>query len=72
MTADGTGARQLTFAETWDSNPTWSPDGTRIAFARQSEQDIRYDIYIVAVDGGEEVRVTDDPHDDMHPNWTPF
>ena len=72
MTADGTGARQLTFAETWDSTPTWSPDGTRIAFARQSEQDVRYDIYIVAVEGGEEVRVTDDPHDDMHPNWTPF
>ena len=72
MAADGRGARQLTFAETWDSNPTWSPDGTRIAFARQSEQEIRYDIYIVDVDGGAEERVTDDPHDDMDPNWTPF
>ena len=71
MGADGGGARQLTFAETWDSNPTWSPDGTRIAFARQSEQEI-YDIYIVAVEGGAEERVTDDPHDDMDPNWTPF
>ncbi len=72
MAADGTGARQLTFAETWDSNPTWSPDGTRIAFARQSEQEIRYDIYTVTVEGGDEVRVTHDPHDDMDPNWTPF
>ena len=72
MAADGRGARQLTFAETWDSNPTWSPDGTRIAFARQSEEETRYDIYIVDVDGGAEERVTDDPHDDMDPNWTPF
>ena len=72
MAADGSGARQLTFAETWDSNPTWSPDGTRIAFARQSEQEVRYDIYIVTVEGGAEERVTDDPHDDMDPNWTPF
>ena len=72
MNADGTGARQLTFAESWDSGPTWSPDGARIAFARQSEQEPRYDIYIVNVEGGEEERVTHDPHDDMDPNWTPF
>ena len=72
MAADGSGARQLTFAESWDTNPTWSPDGTRIAFARQTEQDIRYDIYIIPVEGGAEERVTDDPHDDMDPNWTPF
>ena len=25
MAADGTGARQLTFAEAWDATPTWSP-----------------------------------------------
>ncbi len=72
MAADGSGARQLTFAESWDTNPTWSPDGTRIAFARQSEQEIRYDIYIVPVAGGAEERVTEDPHDDMDPSWTPF
>ena len=69
MAADGSGARQLTFAESWDADPTWSPDGSRIAFARLKD---RYDIYIVPVDGGAEERVTDDPHDDMEPNWTPF
>ena len=69
MAADGSGARQLTFAESWDADPTWSPDGSRIAFARLKD---RYDIYIVPVEGGAEERVTDDPHDDMEPNWTPF
>ena len=72
MAADGSGARQLTFAESWDSNPTWSPDGTRIAFARQTEQEIRYDIFIVPAEGGAAERVTADPHDDMDPSWTPF
>ncbi len=72
MAADGSGARQLTSAEAWDESPTWSPDGTRIAFARRSEQEPRFDIYIVPVEGGAEERVTDDPDDDMDPNWTPF
>ena len=72
MAADGSGARQLTFAEAWDETPTWSPDGTRIAFARLVDMETRYDIYIVPVEGGPEERVTDDPYDDLHPNWTPF
>ena len=72
MAADGSGARQLTFAESWDRDPTWSPDGTRIAFARLIDVATRYDIYTVPAEGGAEERVTDDPHDDMHPNWTPF
>ena len=72
MAADGSGARQLTFAKAWDETPTWSPDGTRIAFARLVDVETRYDIYIVPVEGGAEERVTDDPHDDLHPNWTPF
>ena len=33
----------------------------------QSEQDIRYDIYIVAVEEGAEERVADDPHDHIDP-----
>ena len=72
MAADGSGARQLTFAEAWDETPTWSPDGTRIAFARLVDVETRYDIYILSVEGGVEERVTDDPYDDLHPDWTPF
>ncbi len=35
MHADGTGVRRLTDARAEDDGPTWSPDGRRIAFARE-------------------------------------
>ena len=72
MAADGTGARQLTFNQAWEDSPTWSPDGTRIALARLVDVETRYDIYTVDLASGAEERLTDDPYDDMYPNWTPF
>jgi Tol biopolymer transport system component len=32
MNADGSGRRQLTFGPNSDFRPTWSPDGTLIAY----------------------------------------
>ena len=73
MAADGSGARQLTFAEAWVWSPTWSPDGTRIAFGLEDrDADLGYDIYVVPVEGGAEERITDHPGWDSDPNWTPF
>jgi TolB protein len=34
INADGTGRRKLTGGPEYDTDPDWSPDGTRIAFAR--------------------------------------
>lgn len=52
MRADGTGVRRLTRGQD-DDLATWSPDGRRIAFVRQtiSTGKARADIFVVNVDG---------------------
>ncbi len=55
-------ARRLTSGRSVDSQPAWSPDGKRIAFAadRSPNADLawRSDIYVVDVAGGTPVRLT--------------
>ncbi|MGZ4148959.1 MAG: S9 family peptidase [Actinomycetota bacterium] len=55
-------AAQLTDGDMEDGAPSWSPDGTRIAFtsARHEDWDISTttDVYVVSADGGEPERLT--------------
>ncbi len=69
INADGTGLRQVTpepgpldFA--FDEGPTWSPDGTRLAFTRNSV------LHIINVDG---TGMTALPNEDLAgtPSWSP-
>ncbi|MCE2398966.1 MAG: PD40 domain-containing protein [Gemmatimonadetes bacterium] len=48
-----------------DSEPAWSPDGTRIAF--DSQRDDNYDIYVMDADGGSQTRLTDNSDLDISP-----
>ena len=50
---DGTGLTRLTNAglTTWDWDPTLSPDGKQIAFAREVEDSNTSNVYVVAVTG---------------------
>jgi WD40 repeat protein len=55
--------------------PSWSPDGTRIAFTLQSNDDPHpeggnYDIYMANADGTDPVRLTHDQVD-RSPVWSP-
>jgi TolB protein len=57
ISPNGTGERQLTRpGEATDDEPTWSPDGSRIAFTRQLGPDTA--IYTVRPDGSGLTRVT--------------
>ena len=49
--------------------PSWSPDGTKIAF--QSWEHDPSEIYVMDVDGGNLVQLTDNAAYDDYPNWSP-
>jgi len=53
MSADGTGTSQLTSGKASDTHPTWSPDGSSMAFARSG------DIYVMKADGSDPERISD-------------
>jgi dipeptidyl aminopeptidase/acylaminoacyl peptidase len=71
MAVDGTRTRQLTSTGT-DYSPTWSPDGSQIAFAR-TERGGGSDIYVMNADGSSVRRLTDGGVDvtNRNPTWSP-
>jgi dipeptidyl aminopeptidase/acylaminoacyl peptidase len=67
--SDGTGAVQLTNDLSRNTDPSWSPDGTRIAYT--SERDGGRAIYIMNADGSDVKRLTPLAGDSFHPTWSP-
>jgi Tol biopolymer transport system component len=52
MNGDGSQLTRLTDAEgVWDSEPAWSPDGSRIAFTRNDPQTLHHELWIMNADG---------------------
>jgi Tol biopolymer transport system component len=79
MNADGSEKTRLTATttgpnpfvpnvqETW---PTWSPDGTKIAYTSNAE-DIFQDIWVMDADGSNQTRLTVNEAFDAFPEWSP-
>ncbi|MEO6461897.1 MAG: hypothetical protein ABIP29_02385, partial [Candidatus Eisenbacteria bacterium] len=66
--AGGTAARVTTGPED-DSHPSFSPDGTRIAFSRAVGGNA--DVNVVPVDGGSPARLTFHPASELVRGWSP-
>lgn len=67
---DGSRApRALTFGDQSASQPTWHPDGTRLAFVRA--HDGRPQIFVLSFEGGEPMPYTDHSRGASGPNWSP-
>ncbi|WP_419923377.1 cell wall-binding repeat-containing protein [Candidatus Poriferisodalis sp.] len=77
--ADGTGSAKITSGTVEDDYPTWSPDGTRIAFHRTVWQDrsvsppVGQDRYIVIADadGADQTELNTGGGWESRPAWSP-
>ncbi len=68
---------RLTDAPAFDDSPALSPDGSRIVFltARHDPQpmfpNLKYEIYVINVDGSNLTRLTSTDAAEDHPSWSP-
>src|SRR5207244_6662679 len=71
MNTDGTNAHDITNSKQGDSNPAWSPDGTKIVFV--SYRHSTYNIYTMATDGSGLSAVTTkgSGFEQFSPAWSP-
>ncbi len=61
--------RQFTFSQKSERNPRWSPDGSYLAFISTREE--KPQIFLIPVDGGEGVRLTEAEGGVMNFRWMP-
>ncbi|HEY0764223.1 MAG TPA: Calx-beta domain-containing protein [Pyrinomonadaceae bacterium] len=53
-----------------DLGPTWSPDGTKIAFSSRRNGSANPEIYVMNADGSNQTRLTNNSFEDDDPKWT--
>ena len=54
-----------------DRSPSWSPDGSRIAFSSNRDSASQHELYVMNADGSNQIRLTIDSSDDDSPSWSP-
>jgi Tol biopolymer transport system component len=66
LTSDGDGA------DSPEDSPTWSPDGSKIAFVRREGVHFVGQVYVVNADGTGLNKLCDGTSKDQSPSWGPF
>jgi Tol biopolymer transport system component len=67
---DGTGLHRVT-AGVGDGRPTWSPDGSRIAYSHRDPAG-DFEVYVANADGTDQHNLTNShATDDLMPSWSP-
>jgi len=70
MNADGTNQTRLTSNTDPDEAPSWSPDGSKIAYVSGSAYNSE-EIFVMNYDGSGQTRLTNNSISDRHPDWSP-
>lgn len=74
---DGTNTTRLTTAAGYDTDPAYSPDGSKIVFISQrngggnNNNDIYNEVYIMNADGTNQTRLTNTTESEYEPTFTP-
>jgi dipeptidyl aminopeptidase/acylaminoacyl peptidase len=70
-------SKQITEGNDWnDSDPQWSPDGTRIAFVsnrtgKEYDENRNTDVWVISASGGPLTKISDHQEADNNPRWSP-
>jgi Tol biopolymer transport system component len=62
--------RQITSGSGFDTDPTLSADGSRLAYASDRKNEGNLDIWVQPAEGGEPLQLTNDPADDREPAFS--
>ena len=71
MEDDGSNVQRLTDAPFHETYPVWSPDGTQIAFSRDTDNERNIEIFLMNSDGSAPKNITNHPVIDTAPSWSP-
>ena len=81
MDADGSGKQRITATRVHETNPSFAPDGARIAFTSNRDRPNLsdgerlgrgFEIYTMALNGADIVRLTNNRRRDLFPDWQPL
>lgn len=67
---DGTGLTRLSPSDQGDNQPSWSPDGSKIAFETINDE-TGLDIGVMNADGSGRTLLMSGPSNDFDPSWSP-